>query len=418
MRDMLLCDERRQTQLAGGSFDGENMDPIRQNLEAPAPERHLGSGWISGVLALTLAVIGLGTVLCLRYPDLLTVPDAREMYNVGLIRLALHVVLIAGFLLGTLSIVLRKQKILGFAALGIILLATLLGGSRAENRLDLESDVYLGLDWFLLNLIFTGIIFIPIERLLGRREQPVFRYEWREDLLYFTISSLLVQVLTFLSLAPAMTILKHTHWEGLRGAIASQPVVLQFFEIMLLTDLVQYWVHRAFHRLPFLWKFHAVHHSAQTMDWLAGSRMHVLEIVCLRGCTVIPMYVLGFAEPALYAYIFFVYLFSTLVHSNLRVNFGFLRYGFVTPLYHHWHHGIEKEAIDVNFAVHFPILDWLFGTFYLPADGKWPSGYGIDGHPVPKGFFWQFLYPFVREQAADPGLAAGNTVNDDTGEKR
>jgi hypothetical protein len=214
MRDMLLCDERRQTQLTGGSFDGENMDPFRQNLEAPTPERHLGSGWISGVLALTLAVIGLGTVLCLRYPDLLTVPDAREMYNVGLIRLALHVVLIAGFLLGTLSIVLRKQKILGFAALGIILLATLLGGSRAENRLDLESDVYLGLDWFLLNLIFTGIIFIPIERFLGRREQPIFRYEWREDLLYFTISSLLVQVLTFLSLAPAMTILKHTHWEA------------------------------------------------------------------------------------------------------------------------------------------------------------------------------------------------------------
>src|SRR5262245_63509527 len=126
------------------------MTVLRQDLEAPAAERSFGSGWISGVLALALAVLGLGTVLCLRYPALLTVADARKMYNVALIRLALHVVLIAGFLLGTLSIVLRKQKALGFTALTLILAATLLGGSRATNRLDLESDVYLGLDWFLL----------------------------------------------------------------------------------------------------------------------------------------------------------------------------------------------------------------------------------------------------------------------------
>jgi sterol desaturase/sphingolipid hydroxylase (fatty acid hydroxylase superfamily) len=391
------------------------MDPIRQDLEAPARERNLGSGWISGVLAFTLGGLGLGAVLCLRYPGLLTMADARPMYNVGYIRLALHLGLITAFVLGIISIVLRKQKILGFTALGLILLATLLGGSHAEDRLDFDSDVYLGLDWFLLNLIFTGIIFIPIERVLGRREQPIFRFEWREDLLYFTISSLMVQALTFLSLTPAMTILKHTQWEHLRGAVASQPVVLQFLEIMFLTDLVQYWVHRAFHRVPFLWKFHAVHHSAQQMDWLAGSRMHVIEIVCLRGFTVIPMYVLGFAEPALYGYIFFVYLFSTLVHSNLRLKFGPLGYWFVTPLYHHWHHGIEKEAIDVNFAVHFPILDWLFGTYYLPADGHWPSGYGIAGHPVPKGFVAQFLYPFMPEKTAG-GAATSDAAQSPTGE--
>ena len=323
------------------------------------------------------------------------------MYNVPLIRLALHFVLIGGFLLGIVSIILRKQKVLGFTALFLILAATFLGGSQAQRQLDLNSDVYLGLDWFLLNLTFTGIVFIPIERFLGRREQPIFRYEWREDLLYFLISSLFVQVLAFLSMTPALTILHHTGWAGeLRAMVASQPVVLQFVEIMFLTDLVQYWVHRVFHRVPFLWKFHAVHHSAQSLDWLAGSRMHLLEIVCLRGCTVIPMYVLGFSEPALYAYLFFVYLFSTLVHANLRLNFGFLEYWFVTPRFHHWHHGIEREAIDVNFAVHFPVIDRLFGTYYLPADGRWPSGYGIDKHPVPKGFFHQFLYPFRRSEAA------------------
>jgi sterol desaturase/sphingolipid hydroxylase (fatty acid hydroxylase superfamily) len=177
---------------------------------------------------------------------------------------------------------------------------------------------------------------------------------------------------------------------------------LQFLEITLLTDFVQYWVHRAFHRLPWLWKFHAVHHSAQVMDWLASSRMHVLEIVLLRGLTVIPMYVLGFREPALYAYLVFVFFLSAMVHSNLRIKFRFLDQLVVTPRFHLWHHGVEREAIDVNFAVHYPFLDYLFGTHHLPRDRRWPDGYGIANHPVPKGFWRQLLYPFARKPKNPP----------------
>src|SRR5262249_35881066 len=142
----------------------QGMTVLRQDLEAPAAERRLGTGWVSGVLALVLSVLGLGAVLCLRYPDLLTVPEARELYNVGLIRLALHLVLIAAFLLGTLSIVLRQGKSLGVVALAGVIVATALGGSHAQDRLHHQSDVYLGLDWFLLNLIFMGIVFVPVER--------------------------------------------------------------------------------------------------------------------------------------------------------------------------------------------------------------------------------------------------------------
>jgi sterol desaturase/sphingolipid hydroxylase (fatty acid hydroxylase superfamily) len=67
----------------------------------------------------------------------------------------------------------------------------------------------------------------------------------------------------------------------------------------------------------------------------------------------------------------------------------------VTPRFHHWHHGIEKEAIDVNFAIHFPLYDKLFGTYHMP-ENQWPSGYGIGGHPVPNGYWKQFLYPFRK----------------------
>lgn len=376
------------------------MNRITEDLGSE--NRSFGTGWISGVLALMLSIVGLMTVLCFRYPQVFTVADAREVYadNIGLIRLLLHLVLIAAFLLAVLSVVLRKQKTLGFTSLAIVLAASLLGGSNASQRFGGDSDYYLGVDFFMLNLIFLGAIFIPIERVFRKVDQPVLRYEWREDLLYFFLSTLFVQVLTFLSLAPSMAILaKTTSLDSIREVIASQPVALQFIEIMFLTDLVQYWVHRSFHRVSWLWKFHAIHHSAQAMDWLAGSRMHVLEVIVLRGCTTVPMYVLGFAEGPLYAYIFFVYILSVFVHSNLSVPFGWLANVIVTPRFHHWHHGVEREAIDVNFAVHFPVIDLVFGTYHMPED-RWPDGYGIAGHPIPKGFLKQFIYPFVPVKKA------------------
>jgi hypothetical protein len=186
------------------------MGVLGNELESAPEERRFGSGWISGALGLTLACIGVGAVFCLRYPDLLTVPEVRGYYNVALIRLLLHFVLIAAFVLGIVSIVLRKHKVLGFSAIGLVFIAVALGGSQAQMRAELRGDVYFGLDWFLLSLIFTGIVFMPIERVLGKREQPIFRFEWREDLLYFLISTLFVQALTFLSMLPAMTIFANT----------------------------------------------------------------------------------------------------------------------------------------------------------------------------------------------------------------
>ena len=369
---------------------------VRADLESPPELRRLGTGWFSGVVALVAALSGLFFVLCLRYP-LLTVPPARSFYGQPAFRLTLHFVLIGAFALAILSLVLRTNKILGFTSIAVVLIATILGGSRVHTHGELTSGLFLGLDWFVLNVIFTGFLFVPLERLFPRhRGQPLFRTEWREDLFYYLVSSLLVQVLTFISMAPALTILSHTHWTTFRAAVASQPVVLQVLEIMFLTDLVQYWVHRTFHRVPFLWHFHAVHHSAQSLDWMAGARMHFIEIIVLRGMTVIPMYILGFGAMALHIYILLVYLHSTFVHANVGWNFDHLGRFLVTPRFHHWHHGIEKEAIDINFAIHFPLFDRLFGTYHLPPS-QWPQGYGID-HPVPKSYWGQFWYPFVSRR--------------------
>ncbi|WP_238321618.1 sterol desaturase family protein [Halocynthiibacter namhaensis] len=183
----------------------------------------------------------------------------------------------------------------------------------------------------------------------------------------------------------------------IRSYIFTLPFVLQVFLIMIVTDFVQYWVHRMFHKIPWLWKFHAVHHSAENMDWLAGARMHFLEIGVLRGLTAVPMFTLGFKPEAIQAYVLVVYFYSSFVHANIGWNLKSVERFLVTPRFHHWHHGKERAAIDVNFSIHFPLYDWLFGTHHMPEDGTWPKKYGVMGKKMPKGFWKQFMYPFRRQ---------------------
>ena len=114
------------------------------------------------------------------------------------------------------------------------------------------------------------------------------------------------------------------------------------------------------------------------MDWLAGSRLHLIDVAVTRGLTYIPIYILGFSETALFTYIVFVSLQATFIHANVRFEFGPLRWFLATPQFHHWHHGAEREAVDKNFAVHLPVLDWIFGTYLLPK-GRWPTSYGLGG---------------------------------------
>ena len=379
------------------------LSKVRAELEAPRHARLFGSGWISGSIGLLAGVVGVVMVIVLRNPSLTSVPQLSVVHHSALFRPALYFVLISGFALSALSLVLRRDKTLGAAAMAATLLATMIGSLPSHHDFQL-GGMFFGLDFFLLNVLFTGLLFIPIERIFARfKDQSVFRAEWREDLFYYLVSSLFVQILTYLTLAPSNFVVQNQGLGSIRSWAHDLPWVVQLIAIMLLTDFAQYWLHRAFHRVPFLWGFHSVHHSARSMDWIAGARMHFLEIIVLRSVTATPMLVIGFDESAIQAYMLIVYVSSTFIHSNVGMNFGILEKIFVAPRFHHWHHGIDKEAVDVNFAIHFPFLDRLFGTYHLP-DGKWPNGYGVIGHPVPKGYWKQFFYPFQRTDSANSTL--------------
>jgi sterol desaturase/sphingolipid hydroxylase (fatty acid hydroxylase superfamily) len=376
------------------------LDHLRDELEAPVAIRNFGSGWYSGFFALVLAIAGFGLVVALRWPGWFATPELQTIEKTLWFRPVVHAVLISSYALALLSLMLRTKKAIGFAALAIGIAAALLGGANVSPRETHDWGIFFGVDFFVVNLIVAGLMFAPIERFWPHnRDQRLFRTEWREDLFYYLLSSMLVQIFTYLALAPSSIINANTvSLAGIRAAIGGQPWALQFVEAMLLTDFVQYWFHRAFHRVPFLWGFHAVHHSAKAMDWLAGARMHFVEIILLRSVTSLPLLTFGFLPSVMQAYVALVYIYSGLVHANLKGDFDRFGHLMVTPRFHHWHHGLEAEAVDVNFAIHFPLWDKLFGTFHLPA-GRWPQGYGIP-EKMPQGYLRQLAYPFVRSQKA------------------
>lgn len=379
---------------------GNFLERLAKDLEAPIEARGFGTGWFSGFFALVLAVFGFCAVVALRWPWLAGMPELGVLRDNSAFRVAVHLVLISAYALALLSLLLRPRKAIGASALVIALAATILGGSAVQAQEAHDWGIFFGIDFFAVNMVAAGLMFAPLERILPHRpESRLFRPEWREDLFYYLVSSMLVQLITFLTLAPSSYINANSNYvwfTNVRAVVSNLPWIVQFVLAILVTDFMQYWFHRVFHRVPFLWGFHAVHHSAKSMDWLASGRMHFIEIVLLRSVTSLPLLTLGFLPSVMQAYVGLVYVWSSLLHANLRGDFNVLGHWLALPRFHHWHHALEAEGVDKNFAIHFPLLDRIFGTHYLP-DGKWPQGYGVP-EKVPNGYLGQMKYPFVRKQ--------------------
>jgi sterol desaturase/sphingolipid hydroxylase (fatty acid hydroxylase superfamily) len=372
-------------------------DHVARVFDDDEPTR-LGSGWISGTASVLLGVLGLGAVACFYFPALLTSPDVRARLPIPAVRTAVQLIIGLAFLLGLLSATLRRRKVLGLTGMALALAASLAGGGNIPvDGAVSTTPVYLGLDWFLLNVLLLAILFVPVERVWPlRRAQSVFRAGWTTDAIYLFVSHLLVQISTLLTLMPAQVFFRWAVHPAVQGWVRSLPAVAQFAGCVLVADLAEYGVHRLFHRHRWLWPFHAVHHSSTQMDWLAGSRLHIVDIVLTRGLTFVPLFVLGFDTGPLYAYLVFVSFHAVFIHANLAWRFPrWVEALVVTPRFHHWHHSAAPEAIDKNFAVHLPVIDRIFGTHYVP-DGAWPADYGIAGNPVPDGFVAQLVHPLRR----------------------
>ena len=372
----------------------ETLEQKVHNIFGDEAPTGFGTGWWSGILSAFFGILAFGAVVCLHFPQFLTSPDLRPYYSLDAIRLLIQTLIGGAIVFGALSSVLRRRKVLGLTGMLFALAATLLGGASVPINQTLHNGPAIGLDWFLLDTFLMTLIFSPIELLWpAYPKQSIFRPDWLMDIGYFLTTHLPIQITSFLILFPATQLTIYLGIPGIIIAMGKLPLVIQFFLAVFVADLSEYFIHRALHTVPLLWRMHSIHHSSKSLDWLAGSRAHFVDDIFIRGLILIPMMFL-FPRSIIVAYLLFVTIHATWEHCNFGPTIKWLEPFLGLPRFHHWHHTSQKEAIDKNFAVHFPWIDRIFGTYYLPKD-KWPDTYGLADEKIPDGIWGQTLYPFT-----------------------
>lgn len=366
-----------------------------------------GLGKITGVIALSLGFLSLLAVVAFHFPQYLTTPDLRHKYSVDVLRQVLLVGLLVAGGMSLANIILNRQRNLNVMAFVLVVAAVALGGSRVPVGDFPDHTPYIGLDWFILDLLGSTLIFVVIEKLFPLyKGQPIFRKEWQTDMKHFAVNHFIVG----LALLTVNYLLHHMFgWlvsSNFQQTVQHIPFLPQLLLCVLVADMAQYWTHRAYHEVPFLWRFHSVHHSVKTMDWLAGSRQHMLELIFTRVAVLAPLYILGFSEAAMNGYILIVGFQAVFNHANVHLPWGPLKYVLVTPNFHHWHHASDDEAIDKNYAAHYAFIDYLFGTA-VKSKNQFPERYGVVGDYMPDGFLSQQAFPFRGStKPAEPAAPA------------
>lgn len=189
---------------------------------------------------------------------------------------------------------------------------------------------------------------------------------------------------------------------------AGLPLPLRIAASLVVGEIGFYWGHRWSREIPFLWKFHALHHNAEHLDWLVNTRAHPVDLVFGKFVGLVPLYVLGLASPLsgkLDIVPLIVVLVGTFwgffIHANVKWRFGWLENVIATPAFHHWHH-TRRDHVNRNYASILPFVDRLFGSYYVPRE--WPSDYGTD-HSVPARFHEQVIAPLVTPSRAAPSAS-------------
>ncbi len=255
---------------------------------------------------------------------------------------------------------------------------------------------------FVMQITLCAIIFLFIEKLRPIQNINYSSKEKRSEFYLMMFNGIIIQPLLYFLLLMTFTatIKDLIPYQIFDAEIQSLPFIIQIFLALLLIDLKVYSRHRFTHN--FMWRVHAVHHSAEDINWLTGWRLHPAEILADILITIPLLHILGFGGSgiATASFIFFVFNFFTHLNINLEYK-GLLRYLVGSPNFHRWHHAkFEKDAFNKNFSVIFPFIDWIFGSFYHPQ-GQLPKEYGIYQRPneiqVNQSLWGYLSYPFMNK---------------------
>jgi sterol desaturase/sphingolipid hydroxylase (fatty acid hydroxylase superfamily) len=194
------------------------------------------------------------------------------------------------------------------------------------------------------------------------------------------------------------------YFEHGRGPLAGLPFWVQLPIYVVASDVLLYWTHRLFHGAS-LWRFHAIHHSAEEVDWTTAYRFHPVNLWLGSFLVAAVMLFLGISPTVMLFLVAFDTTTAAFVHANLNWTLGPLKYVLATPVFHRWHHTPLDQGGNSNFGSLFSLWDVLFGTFHMPEHAL-PAHYGIDDPQFPHGFLGQTVHPF-RDliQSSVPGRA-------------
>ena len=263
---------------------------------------------------------------------------------------------------------------------------------------------------FIVDVVRLGVwlalltaVFVPLERAFALHPAKWRRAGFATDLGHYFINSLLPAALIAAPLALLATGLQRILPPGFHALVHALPLWVTIPAGLIVADIGSYWGHRLSHEIPFLWRFHAVHHSAEHIDWLVNTRAHPLDMVVTRLAGLTPLYLLGLgtagASGSLLPVV--VTLLGTFagffVHANVRWRLGWFEQLLSTPAFHHWHHS-RRDHIDRNYAATLPVIDRIFGTYYLPD--HWPTEYGTDT-PVAATLAGQLAHPWRTTDLAE-----------------
>lgn len=171
------------------------------------------------------------------------------------------------------------------------------------------------------------------------------------------------------------------------------PLAAQIVAMVLIVDFVRYWLHRACHRFPKLWRLHEVHHSPEILYVLNVGRFHPLEKILHFAVDSVPFLLLGVAPQVIAGYFLLYSVNGFFQHSNLKLHYGVLNYVVGSAETHRWHHARDPKTASCNFSNTTILWDLIFRTWYLPAQQK-VEDIGVMDRNYPRGFLQQMRAPF------------------------
>ena len=232
---------------------------------------------------------------------------------------------------------------------------------------------------------FLEIYFPYRQEWLGRKDDVLNDSAYM--LVQITVPLLLTYLLAFWLVDNFQT--PHALWPH------DWPVWSQAIIMLLLADLLRYWLHRASHEWPLLWRLHAVHHSPHKVYWLNVARFHPLEKALQFMFDALPFILLGVAEDVLALYLVFYSINGFFQHCNIDVRLGRLNYVISGPELHRWHHSRLPEESNQNYGNNFIVWDLLFGTWFLP-ENRQVGELGLKNRNYPLSFLSQLKTPFIK----------------------